>query len=98
MDNYSDFDEFRAGTIPTDRNSYFQADITKAQVSIGDLDLEWPSSAGRRYSIKTTRDLVEPWSMLERNIVSTPPTNSYRVEKLSNAAFYRIQIEANESE
>ena len=24
MDNYSDFDEFRAGTIPTDRNSYFR--------------------------------------------------------------------------
>ncbi len=96
LDGDSDFNEYRAGTIPTDSNSRFQADIQSAEVPIGDFDLIWTSTTGRRYSIKMTTDLIEPWTMLQRNIAPKPPTNTYRVEPLNKSAFYCIQIEASE--
>jgi hypothetical protein len=92
-DGTSDYDEYHAGTNPTDSTSRFQLNMLEAADPSDGFDLSWPSAENRTYSVMMTTDLSVPMTALESNIAATPPTNTYTVDTGDSHAFFQIEIE-----
>ena len=59
------------------------------------LVLSWASQSNQLYAVEFTRDLSEPFQVLEAGIAATPPVNSYTssVMPADRARFYRIRVQ-----
>jgi len=74
-DGLSNLAEFKAGTNPTDFQSQFRF-VRIAPQAQGVL-VEWPSVAGRNYSILRSTDLLTGFQPLSGSRPATPPLNSF---------------------
>lgn len=91
-DGQSAWEEYVAGTNPTDANSVFQVELTEMDPESGDLVMSWPSVFGKEYYILQSWDLNAWWQVSEA-IPATPPMNTYsQVIDSDPAAFYRVAI------
>ena len=92
-DGQAAWQEYRAGTDPTDANSVLRASI-QALPQNGGVRISWPSIAGKSYRIERTGDLIGAWSALATGIASTPPLNTYTDPPSAlKKAFYRVGVE-----
>lgn len=83
-DDYPDFAEWRAGTLPRDASSYLRLSLTAT-------NLHWPSAAGRSYRIQHTPDLQAGWTNHTLPISANPPTNIWTPS--AESGFWRVLVE-----
>lgn len=93
-DNFTNYQEFLAGTDPTESSSLLALGM---DISSDGIRLSWPSAAGRVYSVWTTPALTNDFSLVEGNIEADPPLNLYTIPKDENAeeqssAFFRLSV------
>ena len=90
-----DYNEYMAGTDPTNPLSFFQIDRVGLN---GNLEVEvgWESLTGRLYSVESASNLLTAtpaWMLVHTNLPATPPLNV-----VTNAMpgarwmFYRVRV------
>ncbi len=90
-DGFSDVAEYLAGTNPRDPASRLVLQPPTAESGV----VRWQSVAGRNYSVWRSDDLKAGFRSVARNILGTPPQNSFvdPIPIQGTAAFYRVQVE-----
>lgn len=90
-DGLSDGQELIAGTAPTRPTSVFRV-TGVATPTNGTVQLAWPSTSNRVYTIQRAADLTGTWSNLVAGIAATPPGNTYNDTNAfgSTKWFYRV--------
>jgi arylsulfatase A-like enzyme len=83
------WEEYLAGTIPTDRSSFFSAAISGPS---SDLEIRWPSTAGRTYTVHQSADLVTPFTPFAGPFTATPPENVFAIPEGPARQFFRIEV------
>ena len=91
FDHFLNGEEFIAGTDPSDSNSVFKLD-NSAPNDTGAFVLQWFSATGRTYAVSRATNLMNDFSVLQSNLVATPPLNVYTDAAAADAgAFYRVK-------
>ena len=58
----------------------------------GDYILQWFSATGRTYAVSRVTNLMNDFSVLQSNLVATPPQNAYTdAVGTEVSAFYRVK-------
>ena len=91
-DFFSDFDEVQAGTFATNALSYLAALAPNLGGDSG-LLIQWPSVAGRLYSVHATTNALSIYAPVATQIVATPPWNVYTSPVIADQRLYRIVAE-----
>jgi hypothetical protein len=88
------WEEFIAGTNPTDGNSALKVESIVLDPIFGDIEITWPSVAGKEYYLLESWDLSAWWRVSDA-ITATPPLNTYNYTSstIENRAFYRVAID-----
>lgn len=90
-DQFSNYDEFVAGTNPADGHSFFAAAIS---VDNSGYTLTWASVSGRIYSVWSSANLLEEdFAPVASEIPATPPYNSFQPDDEAQSMFYMITVE-----
>ncbi|MGB0372239.1 MAG: hypothetical protein ACPGN3_12980 [Opitutales bacterium] len=90
-DGMNNLGEYVAGTDPQDVNSLFYISTIEGPAPNGDVELAFPSVAGRIYDIEMSLDLLSRnWTPVATNISATPPQNTVTVNAQQDAVFYRV--------
>ncbi|MGJ8640827.1 MAG: lamin tail domain-containing protein [Opitutaceae bacterium] len=84
-DGFSNYEEYIAGTDPTDVNSRFTANTTST------ADLSWPVMPGRVYSVYWTDELGTPFQLIATGLTTGTYTDTEH--SLSDNNFYYISTE-----
>jgi hypothetical protein len=89
QDNYN---EFRAGTDPTNPLSLFQIE---ASAWLGEsLVLEWSSVSGRTYAVSVSTNILESFEPVWTNLPSAPPVNIWTVSWPGvERVFFAVEVE-----
>ncbi|MBP7829206.1 MAG: hypothetical protein KA248_04740 [Kiritimatiellae bacterium] len=94
-DGYSTWQEWRAGTVPTNGLSYFRFAWSGGGPSDGRV-LRWPSLPGRTYAVERTQNLMIPgMELIASGLPGLEGFTTY-TDTTANAAqpsFYRVQVE-----
>lgn len=92
-DGMSNYQEYLAGTDPTNPNSLFKI-VSVAANSSGAL-IQWTSVPGKFYTLQRTADLLSGFTDLQLHIPATAPINVIQdpAPAGSGPYFYRIQVE-----
>jgi formylglycine-generating enzyme required for sulfatase activity len=89
-DGLKDWQEYRAGTDPTNMSSVL---AVQAVSTNGGIVIRWPSAAGKIYTIERCSDLAKGFSTLTNNLHARPPTNTYTDHTpATHAYFYRVKV------
>ncbi len=91
-DSFIDYDEWRAGTQPTNAASKLSIDTVPAG---SDGQIGWQSISGKSYTIEYSTNLLKSFQPLETNVTATPPQNIFTNLPSGNPAFYRILLETD---
>ena len=93
-DGMNNWQEYLAGTIPTNASSKFQVTDFKAQ-SGTNIVIQWSSVAGKKYTLKTTTNLLAGFNGWATNhILATPPLNTHTVTlDQFQSRLYRVTVE-----
>jgi hypothetical protein len=93
-DGMSNLAEYRAGTDPTDPNSFLKF-ISYSAVPGGGFRVVWSSVEGRLYTLERSTNLLSKFTAITNHIAATPPTNSYLDSGATGAGpyFYRLRLE-----
>ncbi|MCL4180483.1 MAG: hypothetical protein KJ072_22400, partial [Verrucomicrobia bacterium] len=94
-DGATNWEEYIAGTDPTDDASFFAfTDIVPdGETSLDKL--QWQSSGNRLYSVygsPAITGLPGSFSLISSNIVATPPRNTFTNTVMPSARFYRVEV------
>lgn len=91
-DFQSNYNEFRAGTDPTNSLSVFEIE---ASVMVGEsMVLEWSSVSGRTYAVSVSTNLLESFEPVWTNLPSAPPVNSWTASWPGvERAFFAVEVE-----
>ncbi len=89
-DGSSDYDEWRAGTQPTNAASIFAIETLSPE-----QELAWSSISGKTYTVEISTNLLNGFQPLETNLLATPPQNIFTNLPTQNTAFYRILLETD---
>ncbi|HBA83021.1 MAG TPA: hypothetical protein DCZ95_02900 [Verrucomicrobia bacterium] len=92
-DGALDWEEYWAGTVPTNASSIFAVDQAQAAASDG-LVLQWPSRTNRIYSVAySTNLMLNHWITAMTNIPATPPANVYTCTVNSaSESIYQLRV------
>lgn len=94
-DGYSTWQEWRAGTVPTNGLSYFRFAWSGGGPSGGRV-LRWPSRPGRTYAVDRTQDLMVPgMEPIASGLTGREGHMSYTdtTAIASQPSFYRVRVE-----
>lgn len=90
-DGVSDLHESIAGTDQYDADSFFAA--TSIRPTEHGMEIRWPSSAGRIYSLYRSLSLQAGFALIADNLVATPPENSLVIASTTaENEFYQIAV------
>jgi hypothetical protein len=94
QDGLSNYGEYKAGTDPGSAGSSFKFLGIRPGVSSG-LVLNWSSVAGGRYVLERATNLSGPYSLVQSNLLATPPTNSFvdPAPLTAPRTFYRLRVQ-----
>ncbi|MGI8436367.1 MAG: thrombospondin type 3 repeat-containing protein, partial [Chthoniobacterales bacterium] len=98
-DGQSNLAESRAGTNPFDATSVFK--VTQVSVAGGNVTLKWTTTAGQRYQVQTTANLVAPtWQDLGTPFVGTGAvmTASFGLSNGEQQKYFRITVSSLDSD
>lgn len=90
-DGTTNYEEWRAGTDPTDPDSAFEF----VAIAVGTESIfSWTSETGKLYSLWTSTNLVLGFTLKDADIASTPPLNTYTttVENV-DCTFYKMTVD-----
>lgn len=92
-DKLSNFDEYLAGTDPTDPVSCLRC-LTADPLPSAGFRLTWSSEPGRLYRVERSQSLTTGFAPIATGLAATPPENLY-VDSAPPAgpAFYRVVLE-----
>jgi len=92
-DLFGDYEEWIAGTDPTNSASHLAITIIGRQ-PMGLITLEWASAANRLYTLYTATSLwdANSWSVLADNLSPTPDKNVYSYSSNLENVFFRVGI------
>ncbi|MBU1693151.1 MAG: hypothetical protein KKC51_04225 [Verrucomicrobia bacterium] len=87
------WEEYVAGTIPTNKLSLFQVDTRRAG-SVGPAVLTWPSASGRLYDVDArTNACLGDWAIVVTNLQATVPVNTYTGSMdQSECVLFRVRV------
>lgn len=93
-DDLSNWDEYVAGTNPTDPQSRF-AILRVLADPLGGVRVQWSSVAGKFYTVQRSGDLLSGFTGLQARLAATAPLNSFRDTSATGAGpyFYRLLVE-----
>jgi len=95
QDGMSNWQEFIAGTDPTNQTSELSmgSGIASEVGGTNVFVIEWSSQDGRRYTIESTTNLHDPFTGVASNLMANPPMNAFTAN-VSNikACMYRIRV------
>lgn len=95
-DDLNNYQEFIAGTDPTDSGSLLWLAPEPAAASTNGFVLSWLSVSNKIYIIERTSHLPDGFqTVLESGLIATPPLNTYTdaTEAATGPYFYRIRID-----
>ena len=91
-DGMSDYDEYLAGTDPTDPKSYLRM-ISGVPVLGQGTIVSWTSAGYRTYTLFSSADLSAGFSPVAGGLIATPPVNQFLdTSTTSGPVFYRVQV------
>ena len=92
MDQMLVWEEFQAGTDPTNGMSYFYVSGVDQAPGSTNLELRWSSVAGQRYGVACTTNPAADFQPIASNLPATPPWNAYTVtvDAVDGGRFYRV--------
>lgn len=93
-DGHNNYEEFLAGTNPTDSNSVLRL-LDLRVWTPGNGILRWSSVRGRTYSLWRSQGVERPFVAVATNLEATPPVNSYTNRVSAAAGFYRVSATPN---
>ncbi|MEM9081158.1 MAG: polysaccharide lyase family 8 super-sandwich domain-containing protein, partial [Verrucomicrobiota bacterium] len=67
-DGFDNEAEFLAGTSPIDGNDYLRVESLSHSAGTNEIVIDWTSVEGRVYDIYYSKDLIEPFAMLEEGV------------------------------
>jgi hypothetical protein len=88
-DAFNNWQEYIAGTDPTDATSYFC--VTNCCSEADGFLVEWESVSGRVYSVSYASSLTNEFQTLESDIAY--PKSSYTDTHVMTQGFYRVEVE-----
>jgi hypothetical protein len=93
-DTLSNLAEYRAGTDPTDPQSYLRI-LQLAVDATSGVRISWGSVSNRLYTLQHSGDLMAGFTNLATHLPATPPENVYWDLPATHRTrgFYRIRIE-----
>ena len=94
-DGVSNWQEFKAGTLPLDAKSRLQLlGETLRTNSLATLRLRWPTVANKHYVIESSPSLFGTnWTVLSTNIIGDGTTREFIETNLTrNLQFYRVRL------
>jgi hypothetical protein len=94
-DNYIDYNEFIAGSNPTNALSLLEVESFVSGTNANEYVIQWQSANERTYRI-TSRDnlVIGSWDTTNATgIVATPTTNVTTVTSTLSPAFFRVEVE-----
>ena len=95
MDSFSDYEEYRAGTSPTNAASYLY--VNAQSNSATKFYIRWPGVAGRQYELQKSTNLIQAGSGfagMASNIAGVTPMNTWTDSASgSGPALYRVRVE-----
>lgn len=91
-DGSSNYDEYCAGTDPTDADSSFK--ISSFEETTSGFVFSWASETGKLYSVWSCPDLTSgEFSPVASSIPATPPLNTYTADVSSvESVFFKIAV------
>lgn len=94
-DGSSDADEIIAGTNPVDSESCFALTLERINPGAGTHILEWPGVLQRRYTVKTTTNLISgTWSNLAGYVDIAGTGNIISITNpVTDAAYLKVTVE-----
>ncbi len=91
-DGFSDLDEFRANTIPTNAASLLRFESTSTMGGTN-VVIRWQSASNRFYDVTRSTNLLSGFLPLATNLPSTPPENVFTDSAPPAAgALYRVEL------
>jgi hypothetical protein len=95
FDGFIDFNEFTAGTNPTNPLSLLVVESLATGAGENEYVIQWQSANGKSYRIVSTDDLMLGlWNSTNASgIAATPTTNSITVTSALSPAFFRVELE-----
>jgi len=95
-DLFTDIEEFYAGTVPTNPLSLLC--VSELTIAPGDnLVLCWQSASNRVYKVVTTTNLYDSFTVVQSNILASPPENCWTTSVDEAASrFFRIDLQRDE--
>ncbi|RKX45884.1 MAG: hypothetical protein DRP64_04020, partial [Verrucomicrobia bacterium] len=93
-DDYSNYEEFIAGTDPTDGQSapYFYIQPKEADPGEYDYILDWSSAPERIYSVNWSPNLLQPFTPLQTNIRWPQSSYTDQTHRVETKGFYRMKV------
>jgi len=88
------YEEFIAGTNPTDSQSRF-AFVNVFPDPLGGVSVEWSSVQGKLYTLQRSNELLSGFADVQTHIAATPSQNSFRDASATGVGpyFYRLLVE-----
>ncbi len=93
-DGMNNWEEWYAGTHPTNGNSYFEIMDFEQDASAAGMVLSWPSTTGRTYRLYYSSNLIEGFELLQGAVPATPMLNVFTdtVHDADQSVIYRLEI------
>jgi hypothetical protein len=97
LDQMSNWDEWFAGTNPTNTVSLLQFEGAATFLTNGNFQVRWQSVPGKRYWIESAESLVSPlaFTPIVSNLLSAASLTEYvDVRPATTSRFYRVGVQA----
>jgi len=93
-DGANNWQEYIAGTDPTDRKSSLRVSTDQAPAQLGnECVIHWPSASGRNYVIERSTSLASPnWTAISTN-AGTGADMEFHDSTAGNTRFYRVHVQ-----
>jgi hypothetical protein len=92
-DGSCNYDEYRAGTNPTNATSKLAITRVVSAPAPAGLVLNWASQTGRSYSILSSTNLFGAWNTHQMGVPATAPDNVYTTPGIPSKGYWRVRVE-----
>jgi hypothetical protein len=92
-DGSMNYDEYRAGTNPTNNTSKLEMQGIVAAPANGGLVLSWASQSNKTYAIQNVSNLVGTWNTHLSGVSAKYPVNVYTTPVTTVRQFWRVKLE-----